>query len=87
MFGLQRPTLSRHDSQPAALEPKLALLPMGDLSGQITAHNKAELVIGPQTCCSFKCGDGERAAERLVNAHPRVVDGHDQGLEQLAAEL
>ncbi len=87
MFGFQWPTLSRHHPQPAALEPELALPPFGDLSGQITAHNEAELVLGPSMGCSFKRGDGVGAAECLVDADPWVIDGLDQGLEQLATEI
>jgi hypothetical protein len=60
---------------------------MGDLGRQITSHNKAELVLGPPMCCPFKCGDGVGAAEGLLDAHPRVVDGQDQGLEQLATQF
>ena len=60
---------------------------MGDLSGEITAHNKAQFVMGPQTRGPFKRGDGVGAAEGLVDVHPWVVDRFDQGLEQLAAKL
>ena len=87
VFGLQGPTLSRHHPQPVALEPDVAFLPMGDLRGEITPHNKAEFKVRPSSGGTFKRGDGVWTTQCLVDAHPWVVDGHDQGLKQLTAQL
>ena len=56
---------------------------MGDLSGEITAHNKAQFVMGPQTRGPFKRGDGVEVRFQLMSVpvgQPSVHPGQMVGL-------